>query len=70
MLSNYNGDMFVKITTSGPRQYVKLVESYRDASGVSRQKVIATLGRLEDIRAGETDAFGQWPPELDTFLRN
>ena len=48
--------MFVKITTSGPRQYVKLVESYRDASGVSRQKVIATLGRLEDIQAGETDA--------------
>jgi hypothetical protein len=25
--------MFVKITTSGPRQYVKLVESYRDPAG-------------------------------------
>ncbi len=38
--------MFVKITTSGPRRYVKLVESYRDAKGVPRQRVIATLGRL------------------------
>jgi len=48
--------MFVKITTSGPRQYVKLVEAYRDAVGVSRQRVIATLGRLESIRAGDADS--------------
>jgi hypothetical protein len=48
--------MFVKITTSGPRQYVKLVEAYRDAAGVSRQRVIATLGRLESLRAGQADA--------------
>ena len=48
--------MFVKITTSGPRQYVKLVEAYRDDAGVSRQRVIATLGRLEAIRAGDSDA--------------
>ncbi|PKO58683.1 MAG: IS1634 family transposase, partial [Betaproteobacteria bacterium HGW-Betaproteobacteria-17] len=45
--------MFVKITTSGPRKYVKLVESYRDAAGVSRQRVVATLGRLESVAAGE-----------------
>jgi hypothetical protein len=48
--------MFVKITTSGPRQYVKLVEAYRDATGVARQRVIATLGRLEAVQAGESDA--------------
>lgn len=48
--------MFVKITTSGPRQYVKLVEAFRDAAGVSRQRVIATLGRLESIRAGDADS--------------
>ncbi len=48
--------MFVKITTSGPRRYVKLVEAYRDAIGVSRQRVIATLGRLESIRAGDADS--------------
>lgn len=45
--------MFVKITTSGPRKYVKLVESYRDSAGVSRQRVVATLGRLESVAAGE-----------------
>ncbi len=48
--------MFVKITTSGPRQYVKLVEAFRDAAGVSRQRIIATLGRLESIRAGDADS--------------
>ena len=48
--------MFVKITTSGPRQYVKLVEAYRDPSGVPRQRVIATLGRIEVVRSGETDS--------------
>jgi hypothetical protein len=48
--------MFVKITTSGPRQYVKLVESYRDAAGVPRQRVIATLGRIEAVRSGKTDS--------------
>ena len=55
-LLEYSSDMFVKITTSGPRQYVKLVEAYRDAAGVSRQRVIATLGRLESVRAGEADS--------------
>jgi hypothetical protein len=50
--ASYSSDMFVKITTSGPRQYVKLVEAFRDASGMPRQRVIATLGRLESIQAG------------------
>lgn len=48
--------MFIRITTSGPRQYVKIVEAYRDEAGVSRQRVIATLGRLETVRAGSADA--------------
>jgi len=48
--------MLVKITTSGPRRYVKLVEAYRDTGGVSRQRVIATLGRIEAVRAGEADS--------------
>jgi hypothetical protein len=52
----YSSDMFVKITTSGPRQYVKLVESYRDTAGVPRQRVIATLGRIEAVRSGEADS--------------
>ena len=48
--------MFVKITSSDGRQYVKLVEAFRDEAGVSRQRVIATLGRLEAVRTGDSDA--------------
>lgn len=48
--------MFVKITASGGRQYVKLVEAFRDDNGVARQRVIATLGRLESVRDGDSDA--------------
>lgn len=48
--------MFVKVTTSGPRRYVKLVEAYRDDAGKPRQRVVATLGRLETIAAGDADA--------------
>lgn len=48
--------MFIKITTSGPRKYVKIVESFRDAAGKPRQRVLATLGRLENIREGAADA--------------
>jgi len=55
-ISGYRGDMIVTITTSGPRQYVKLVESHRDTSGVRRQRVIATLGRIEAVRSGEADS--------------
>ncbi len=48
--------MFVKLTRSGSRSYVKLVEAYRDEAGVARQRVVATLGRLEQVRAGAADA--------------
>jgi transposase len=48
--------MFVKVTQSGSRSYVKLVEAFRDEAGVARQRVIATLGRLEQIRTGSADA--------------
>ncbi len=41
--------MFVKITKSGPRQYVQLVESYRDDQGRSKSRTVATLGRLDKL---------------------
>ena len=63
--------MFIKITTSDNRQYVKLVEAYRDEQGVSRQRVIATLGRLETVRAGGNNAlFETWASDTDTFKPN
>ena len=41
--------MHVKVTSSGPRQYVQLVESYRDDAGRVKKRTIATLGRLDQI---------------------
>ncbi len=47
--------MFVKITTSGSRRYVQLVESYRDDAGRAKKRTVATLGRLEQL-GGELDS--------------
>lgn len=41
--------MFVKITQSGPRRYVQIVEAYRDDAGRPKQRTIATLGRLDQM---------------------
>ena len=40
--------MYVKVTTSGPRRYVQLVESFRDDDGRVKKRTVATLG-LPDI---------------------
>ena len=47
--------MFVKVTASGPRRYVQLVESYRDEAGRVKKRTVATLGRLEQL-SGELDS--------------
>lgn len=41
--------MYVKVTKSGPRQYVQLVEAYRDEQGRAKQRTVATLGRLDKL---------------------
>ena len=41
--------MFVKVTHSGPRSYVQLVEAYRDEAGRPKQRTVATLGRLDQL---------------------
>lgn len=41
--------MHVKITASGPRRYVQLVESFRDEQGRIRKRTVATLGRLDQL---------------------
>ena len=46
-------DMFIKITESGGRRYAKLAEAYRDDRGISRQRIIANLGRVDAIRSPE-----------------
>ncbi len=47
--------MFVKITASGKRRYVQLVESYRDDAGRVKKRTVATLGRLEQL-GGDLDS--------------
>jgi len=46
--------MYIRIKKSGsknrPYQYLQIVESFRDGKTV-RQRVIATLGRLDQLRA-------------------
>lgn len=41
--------MFIKLTRSGPRSYVQLVEAYRDDAGRPKQRTVATLGRLDQL---------------------
>jgi hypothetical protein len=41
--------VYVRVSKSGPRNYLQIVESYRDGKKV-RQRVIATLGRLEKLQ--------------------
>ena len=48
-MRGYRCGMYVKLTKSGPRRYIQLVEGYRDDQGRSRQRTIASLGRLEQI---------------------
>ena len=43
--------MFIKVTRSGPRRYVQLVEAYRDDGGRPKQRTVATLGRLDQMDA-------------------
>jgi len=40
--------MFTKLTRSGGRTYVQLVESFRDETGRPRQRTVCTLGRLDE----------------------
>ena len=47
--------MFIKLTSSGPRQYVQLVEAYRDENGRSKQRTVATLGRLDKLQPQQFD---------------
>jgi hypothetical protein len=47
--------MYTRITRSGGRSYLQLVESYRTESGTVRQKVIANFGRLDQLEPKDLD---------------
>ena len=41
--------MFLKITRTGPRQYLQLVEAFRDDAGKAKHRTLVTLGRLDQL---------------------
>jgi transposase len=47
--------MYVKVTTSGPRRYVQLIESFRGDDGRVKKRTVATLGRADQL-SGELDS--------------
>jgi transposase len=50
--------MFIKPTRSGGHTYLQLVESYRNEEGKTRQRTIATLGRLDESGGGVDSLLG------------
>jgi hypothetical protein len=47
--------MYTRITRTGGREYLQLVEAYRNEQGQSRVKVIANLGRLDKLSPQKLD---------------
>ncbi len=41
--------MFARIITSKDRQYLNIIDGYRDENGKVKQKVIANLGRIDEL---------------------
>lgn len=72
--------MYTRITRSGGRSYLQIVEGFRTEAGV-RQRVVANLGRLDHLEGAKLDplihglqrALGRVPvsapvPQYDTAL--
>ncbi|WP_127904442.1 IS1634 family transposase [Solirhodobacter olei] len=47
--------MYTKITQSGGRRYLQVVEGYRDDAGKVRHRVVANFGRIEDLTPAKLD---------------
>lgn len=47
--------MYTRISKTGGRQYLQLVESFRNDSGKVRTRVVANLGRLDQITPTQLD---------------
>lgn len=47
--------MFTRLSSSGGRTYLQLVEAYRTDSGATRQRLIANLGRLDKLEPKHLD---------------
>lgn len=47
--------MYTRITKSGSRRYLQLVEGFRDDRGKVKQRVVASLGRIDQLEADALD---------------
>ena len=47
--------MYTRITKSGGRSYLQIVEGYRTENGSVRQRVVANLGRLDQLQPKDLD---------------
>jgi Transposase DDE domain len=47
--------MYTKVTQSGGRRYLQLVEGFRDDAGKVRHRVVANLGRIDDLTPQKLD---------------
>lgn len=47
--------MYVRIKQSGSRRYLQLVEGHRDSTGKVKQRVVASLGRLDQLDAKDLE---------------
>jgi len=47
--------MYTKITQSGGRRYLQFVEGFRDDDGKVRHRVVANLGRIDDLTPQKLD---------------
>lgn len=50
--------MHIKVTQSGSRRYVQLVESFRDEAGRVKKRTVATLGRLDALEGNLDSVIG------------
>jgi transposase len=48
--------MFTRITSNGGRSYLQIMESFRNADGKPRLRVVANLGRVDQLEDGSLDA--------------
>ena len=48
--------MYARVSKSGNRSYLQIVEGYRDEAGRVKQRVVANLGRLDKLGQNDLSA--------------
>lgn len=56
MQPSYLHSMFTRITENGGWRYLQIAGSFRNEAGKPRLRVVANLGRVDEIKDGQLDA--------------